>query len=110
MSEIVKLSEVQAFTTKDVYVGDQIQLYLEDNPSTGYTWKITFIDEKILAQVGKEEFVAKGSKIGSKGNSIYTFDVLSSGFTKLQLEYSRPWQKNPKDKNFSIEFEVKDKK
>jgi inhibitor of cysteine peptidase len=109
MSEIIKLSEVNAFTTKDVYVGDQIQLSLKDNPSTGYTWKIICIDEKILVQVGEKEFIADGPKIGSKGISIYTFNALKSGCTKLQLEYSRPWQKSEKDKDFSIEFKIIDK-
>lgn len=109
MSEIIKISEIHAFTMKDIYVGDQIQVSLEANPSTGYTWEITFIDEKILVQVGEEEFIAQGSKIGSKGSIIYTFNVLKEGCTKLQLEYSRPWQKNEKDKIFSIEFKIMDK-
>lgn len=108
--EIIKLSEVHSFTNKEIYVGEQIQLSLEANPSTGYMWKIIFIDEKILEQVEAEKFIPQGSKIGSKGSIMYKFNVLKTGCTKLQLEYSRAWQKSEKDKDFIIEFKIKDKK
>lgn len=110
VSEIIKLSEVDAFTNKEIYVGDQIQVFLEANPSTGYMWKVIFIDEKILEQVEAEKFIDQGSKIGSKGSIIYKFNVLKAGCTKLQLEYSRAWQKSEKDRDFIIEFKIKDKK
>lgn len=110
MSEIIKISEMDDLDVKEIYEGDQIELYLDANPSTGYTWQITFIDKEILFQVGEEEFIAKSSKIGSKGNIIYKFNVLKSGFTKLELEYCRPWQKNEKDKKFAIQFKIQRKK
>ena len=68
------------------------------------------MDEKILEQVEGEKFIAQGSKIGSKGSIIYKFNILKTGCTKLQLEYSRPWKKSEKDRNFIIEFKIKDKK
>jgi len=78
----------------EVYVGQVLVLTLSASPSTGYTWEVTDIDEKVLRQVGKAEFVPDKNMPGSPGKMILRFEVVGDGSSSLNLLYHRPWEKD----------------
>lgn len=91
--------------------GDVLNLTLNSNPSTGYTWHVTQNDEKILLQLGEPQF-SFGNQTpmpGASGAETFQFKALSKGTTTLTLVYLRPWETNvtptPRDQ-FSVNVTV----
>jgi len=94
--------------------GDTLVVRLESNPTTGYTWKVSKCDSKILKLAGEPVFeqpVRKPPVVGAPGHQVFKFRTPAVGKTKLQLEYRRPWEKNAKpEETFTVNVEVKDRK
>lgn len=77
-------------------VGDTLTVVLNSNPSTGYSWKVSAVDEKVLQPVGEPQF-SLGSKTpvpGAGGTQTFTFNAVGKGKTTLTLIYVRPWETN----------------
>lgn len=92
-------------------VGDTLTVVLNSNPSTGYSWKVSAVDEKVLQPVGEPQF-SLGSKTpvpGAGGTQTFTFNAAGKGKTTLTLIYVRPWETNvtptPNDQ-FSVNVTV----
>ena len=85
-------------------VGEEFDIRLPSNPSTGYQWQVAALDEKVVRlvdtrwepQVGGEE-VADGSPparaVGVGGTSVLTFVGVADGRGVIRLVYVRPWEK-----------------
>ena len=64
MSEIVILDSDRGKTFA-VQVGDFIAILLPENPTTGYRWEISEVDNQLVESQGSDYSVAPGSsKIG----------------------------------------------
>jgi inhibitor of cysteine peptidase len=76
--------------------GQVLVVSLASNPSTGYGWEVTEVDESILRQEGEPEFVAPEAGatplVGAGGTEIFRFVVAGSGQTNLTLAYRRSWE------------------
>jgi predicted secreted protein len=85
-------------------VGDELTVRLEAIPGTGYSWKISGNDEGVLSHVGEPIFErSDGQVLGGVEQQIFCFRVTSSGVSRLELEYGRPWDKpGTAMKSFSI--------
>jgi predicted secreted protein len=71
--------------------GAQVVLSLSGNPSAGYRWQITRIDESVLRPTGNPEFVPVSGGLGAPGAFIWTFDVLrANARSPLELKYLDP--------------------
>ena len=77
--------------------GQVLEVTLASNPTTGYSWQVSEVDETVLTQVGEVEFQqapAEGEPVTGAGG-IETFRFASStGETTLTLVYHRPWEKD----------------
>lgn len=73
-------------------VGQEFEIKLQGNPSTGYDWQIAKMDERLLKLTG-EDFVtnAPGGVVGSSGTAVFKLLPLKTGETELTLNYKRPW-------------------
>lgn len=92
-------------------VGDVLNLVLDSNPSTGYSWQVTQNDEKVLLQLGEPQF-SLGNQTpmpGAGGTETFQFKAVGKGQTTLTLVYVRPWEKTvtPTPQNtFSVQVTV----
>jgi len=106
----VKLSEKNAMSRVEIYIGDTLEVVLKGNPTTGYIWEVDYVDSAILRQVGKTEFKADRKARGSGGKIIMRFEALTRGQTLLKLIYHRPFEKDIQPiRTFEAAVAVKEK-
>jgi inhibitor of cysteine peptidase len=76
---------------------------LRSNPSTGYRWEVTEIDESILQSLGEPAFQADSELVGSPGKETFRFLALRTGHVDLRLDYRRPWEQGvPPAETFNL--------
>jgi len=97
-------------STFKMHSGDNLEIVLKANPTTGYGWEIASFDSTILKNTGTEykaDRVPSGI-VGSGGKSIHRFKVRKTGKTFLKLIYRRPFEKNvPPIETFELTIVVK---
>jgi inhibitor of cysteine peptidase len=72
--------------------GDTLEVALESNPTTGYSWQIVEIDPALLSQEGEVEFEPQSDLVGAGGTETFRFKALAPGEGALQLNYHRIWE------------------
>jgi inhibitor of cysteine peptidase len=105
-----KISLKQSASPQDVTLktGDELELTLPGNPTTGYTWQKVAGDEKILAQNSDYKYTPDTKLIGSGGKFVFTFKAATAGETRLRFAYQRTFEKNiPPVKIFEVTVIVK---
>ena len=84
-------------------VGEELELNLPENPSTGYRWEIQEADDQRL-HLQKTEFqVEPGKAIGSEGLRSWIFKAMQAGEVTLRVNHWRPWLK---EKSLLESFEI----
>jgi inhibitor of cysteine peptidase len=76
-------------------VGAVLEVRLEANHTTGYSWVFAPAVNPVLMRQGKtvyQEHVA-GSTVGAGGVELWRFKAVKAGRQGLQFEYRRPWEK-----------------
>jgi predicted secreted protein len=83
----------------------QMQLSLEANPTTGYSW--TLQQDPEIFQVNDEfqENSTEDDRVGVGGQDVFTLIPEKSGKTELTFTYARPW-KDPENTETKITYEV----
>ncbi len=74
------------------------KVVLKSNPTTGYSWTVKDINEKVV-KLEKSDYLCPDSKmVGVGGKQIFLFKVANEGQDKttLKLVYQRPWLKHRK--------------
>lgn len=98
-----QLTDKDAGKTVELAPGDTIQITLPGNATTGYTWGIVGVDEKVLQQVGDWAYKPESDKVGAPGVFVLTFKALDPGTTDLALGYKQWWDEAMKpEKTFEI--------
>jgi len=103
--EVVKLSESANGTTVNVDDGNIIELSLKANPTTGFAWAITTVDENILLQTSDSTYDADSDALGSGGVETFNFGTIKSGTTTLELAYTQAGATEPGD-TFKVTLNV----
>ena len=81
-------------------VGEEIDVTLDGNPTTGYTWDAKDLDASMIQQIGSTEFKSGNpGLVGAGGTLTLTFKTLKPGTTSLTLIYHRPWETDVKPLN-----------
>lgn len=89
---------------KLVKIGEQFEVVLPSNPTTGYQWYES-LDKSILTLVEKS-FRPGSDKIGSGGLQIFIFNAIARGETSIYLQYKRPWESIPvKEETVTVKIE-----
>jgi len=79
----------------EVRVGQEFNITLESNPSTGYGWQLAKqLNETVLVLVGSEFKPSESDEliVGAGGKEIWTFRAVNSGTAEISLQYVRPWE------------------
>ena len=81
----------------ELAAGQELEVTLESNPTTGYSWEVAEVDGSVLAQVGDAEFKEAPKEdeqmVGVGGTETFCFSS-STGETTLTLVYHRPWEED----------------
>lgn len=93
-SEDVGFGEDDSGKTITLAVGEQIQVTLESNPTTGYQWELDEIDLSVIKQQGEVSYKATHNVyvVGSGGDETFIFEAVGAGETTLTLIYHQPWE------------------
>jgi inhibitor of cysteine peptidase len=98
-----RLTEADNGKTVTVDVGQEFDVTLKANPTTGYTWAVAEpTDEQIIRQRGEIEFEPESEALGAGGVQIIRFEVVGAGQTTLKLIYHRPWESIEPLQTFSV--------
>jgi inhibitor of cysteine peptidase len=71
---------------------EELVVVLAGNPSTGFLWEVTGLDESVLKQEGGASFHVNSNLAGAGGMLTFRFLPCRSGSTRLLLTYRRPWE------------------
>jgi len=77
-------------------VGMVLEVKLDANHTTGYSWVAVPVADSVLARQGKAIYQehAAGGMAGVGGVEIWRFKAVKAGKQALQFEYRRPWEKS----------------
>ena len=88
----ISLSERDAGREIELHKGDLLEISLEGNPGTGYSWEALTGESPVLEQMGETEFIQEKKLAGSPGQFVLRFEAISAGEQALQLVYHRSWE------------------
>jgi len=81
--------------TTDMSVGDQIEVALCSNPSTGFSWQEPEISDTAAVSVADKSFGAPvtgaAQVVGAAGTDYITLKATAKGTSTVVLRYSQPW-------------------
>jgi len=103
---VKKITARDVASTVQMKLGDTLEIALEGNPTTGYTWAVA---SKVaqLQQQGEWELKRDSNLIGAGGTIILRFKAVREGEATLQLIYHRVWEKGvPPVKTFEVKVVV----
>jgi inhibitor of cysteine peptidase len=86
--------------------GATMQVILPANPTTGYNWRISACDEKILKLVQQRFEPSTPARAGSGGQATWSFRAVAAGSADLLLEYVRSWEKTEPVQRFQATITV----
>ncbi|MDD1614885.1 MAG: protease inhibitor I42 family protein [Methylococcaceae bacterium] len=105
--ESMKLSENDSGKTVEIHVGDELEVILPGNPTTGYVWEVSSLDSTVM-RLGKADFVAKDKAIGAGGMEIIKFHAIAAGTSHLKLIFHRTFEQDmPPLKTFEVTVIIK---
>jgi len=72
--------------------GKPFRVELEANPTTGYNWYITEMDENYF-KISRSGYVPlAGGRVGAGGTSYWEINPIRSGKSEIRLQYYRAWE------------------
>ena len=104
---MTKLVAKDAGSTVHIREGDILEIALEGNPTTGYTWEVAPAIGALLVQQGEGEYKAESSALGAGGIVTLRFKAIEKGTAELKLIYHRTFEPNvPPLRTFDIKIIV----
>ena len=106
-SKTLSLTEADHGRAVRAKKGEAIQIVLEGNPTTGYTWMVDDVDPKIVAATGAPSFEPASTAVGAGGKFTLNFVALEHGQTNMRVIYIRPSERGrAPEKTFAIMITV----
>ena len=82
------LDEADSLSEVSLDVGDRLDVELESNPTTGFSWELDPVPDG-LQLVSSDFDEPAGSLVGAAGTQVFVFDVVGPGNGILRFEYVR---------------------
>jgi predicted secreted protein len=92
--------------------GTAAEIRLEATPSSGCSWILGAVDQKVLAvaaqpvQETPQRSSAAGPMTGAPGVAVFQLEARAPGKTAIALAYRAPWEKGPAYRQFQLTVEV----
>jgi inhibitor of cysteine peptidase len=87
----IVLDAADSLSEVSLDVGDQLDVELEANPTTGYSWELGPLPDG-LELVSSDFEEPGGSLVGAGGTQVFVFDVTAPGTGILRFEYVRVFE------------------
>jgi predicted secreted protein len=101
------LTAADAGSTVNMNVGATLEISLQGNPTTGYTWELAPDGQELLVQDGEAQFKAESTLLGSGGLVTLRFKALRQGTADLKLIYHRTFEPNvPPLRTFAVKVVI----
>ena len=105
--ESMKLNENDSGKTVEIRIGDELEVVLPGNPTTGYGWEVISLDSTVLS-LDKSEFLGSDKAIGSGGMEIIKLHAIAEGKSAVKLIFHRAFEQNiPPLKTFDVTIIIK---
>jgi inhibitor of cysteine peptidase len=103
------VTEEQNGKAVEMAVGDTLEVVLNANPTTGYSWNVTSPLGQWLV-LSNHKHKPSSSMCGAPGLSSYYFVAISPGECDLSMAYAKSWEKDvPPIKTFSVPVHIEQK-
>ena len=79
-----------------------LELSLQTNPSTGYTWQYIQKPNPEVIREMRHFLLPQGKNPGSPSLEYWQYSPVGVGMTQIGLEYKRSWSKEPPLKTFTV--------
>jgi inhibitor of cysteine peptidase len=91
---VVRVARDSAGKTLTLRTGARLEVALESNPTTGYSWQRDGGDSTVIASGGArfEPENAQPGVVGAGGTEVLAFRAAAPGRTRLVLAYRQPWK------------------
>lgn len=105
----VQLDASSNGSQKELARGQTVVVALDSNPTTGYSWAVSEVDQNVLRQVGDPSYQSANTNLtGAGGVETFRFEAANAGLTTLKLVYRRPWETNIAPiKTFTVQVAVR---
>jgi inhibitor of cysteine peptidase len=90
---MLKIAEDDNGRRLTLAVGDEVELSLAENRTTGYHWELTAKAEPVCELV-KDDFEVADQTPGSGGVHRWQFRTVQPGSGEIALQYRRPWEED----------------
>ncbi len=91
--EIRVFTDAQSGSEVALGSGEQFEIHLESNPSTGYSWEVSAMTSPGIVALDARTYVEPGSEVvGAAGTDVFVFTAASEGAGVLRLEYVRAFE------------------
>ena len=106
-SKILSLTEADHGRAVRAKKGESIQIVLEGNPTTGYTWLVDDLDTKVVEATGAPTFTPSSNAVGAGGWFTFNFVAEARGQTNMRVIYVRASERfRSPEKTFAIMITV----
>jgi inhibitor of cysteine peptidase len=89
-----RLTEGDTGRSIELHIGDNLEVTLPGNPTTGFQWEVSAVNTAILRSTGEPIFEPSSSAVGGGGRITFRFEAVGIGQTGLTLNYHRPFEKD----------------
>lgn len=93
-AEKISLTEADNRRKVEINTGDDLEVTLTGNPTTGYIWESVEFDKAILPSQGGYKYTPASPMVGSGGQFVFAFRAAAAGQTPLLIVYRRPFEKS----------------
>jgi inhibitor of cysteine peptidase len=100
------LAPAESNRTIEASINERFNITLASNPSTGYRWHVSNIDETVAKLVDDNYIPPNSDLLGAGGIQVLTFEALKEGMTAIELEYVRPWQPDSPASTYTVNVAV----
>lgn len=86
-------------------LGETFTLLLEENPSTGYRWRVDADGAPVLKLDGDQYEAPPRATVGGPGHHVWRFRAIAAGSAAVQLSYRRTFGASARA--FTVAIEVR---
>lgn len=105
-SETTSVTAADNESSITIEIGDELEVVLGGNPSTGFSWIVTSNDPAVLEPVGDPVFDAETDLLGAPGEFRFRFLGVAEGTVTLELSYERPFEDTEPEQTFTLDVIV----
>lgn len=103
-----QLHEQDSGQSVELRTGDQLEIILDGNPTTGYTWEQTKGNGTIVKLAGEPTYTSESNPVGAGGTYVFRYAAVAPGETTLTLIYHRSFEPDvPPLKTFTAPIVVR---